>query len=141
MSELQKFFGQWKLEKSSSNSIDDMLAFFGVPLVARLAIKTMSLTMIISSGPEGGLHIIDKTGNQEISGDLYLDGKPRIVDGKSVTLSVYSEGVIVSLTKTDDKFEVKRTISVEGSVLRNKYEYKLVSENQYKTVQQIFNKV
>ena len=122
-------------------SIDDMLAFFGVPLVARLAIKTMSLTMIISSGPEGGLHIIDKTGSQEISGDLYLDGKPRIVDGRSVTLSVYSEGVIISLTKTDDKFEVKRTISVEGSVLRNKYEYKLISEDQYKTVQQIFNKV
>ena len=140
---MNKFYGEWKINKKKSDSIDELLKFFGVPYIARKLVGSDN-TVVIKEVGKGEISIKDitKGGEQE---DLHKfeDKFIKSVDGRGTPVkkkSVFKEGIITVMTLSNNSIMIIRQFDVRGNTLRDRIYYKKFGDNEFKSVTRFYNR-
>lgn len=140
---MDKFYGEWKINKKKSESISELLKFFGVPYIARKMIGDDN-TVVISKVGKGDLSVKDIIkGNETEEVHKFENKFLQSVDKKGNPVkrkAVFKEGVITLMTLANNNIMIIRQFDVRGNSLRDRIYYKKYGDNKFKSVTRFYNK-
>lgn len=140
---MDKFYGEWKINKKKSESIDELLKFFDVPYIARKMIGNDN-TVVIKKVGKGDLSVKDIVkGNETEDVHKFEDKFLQSVDKKGNPVkkkAVFKEGVITLMTLSNNSIMIIRQLDVRGNSLRDRLYYKKYGDNEFKSVIRFYNR-
>lgn len=140
---MDKFYGVWKINKKKSESIDELLKFFGVPYIARKMIGDDN-TLVITKIGKGDISIKDIIKGNETEEIHKFENKfLQSIDKRGNPVkrkAVYKDDVITLMTLSNNNIMIIRQLDVRGSSLRDRIYYKKYGDKEFKSVIRFYNR-
>lgn len=140
---MDKFYGEWNINKKKSESMDELLKFFGVPYIARKMIGDDN-TVVIAKVGKDDLSIKDIIKGNEIEEiHTFNNNFLQSIDGRGNPVkrkAVFKEGIITLMSLSNNSIMIVRQLDVRGNTLRDRIYYKKYGENQFKNVTRFYNR-
>lgn len=140
---MNKFYGEWKINKKRSESINELLKFFGVPYIARKMIGDDNTIIIKEIGKEQVSFKDIVKGNETEEVHKFENKFLKSIDGRGNPVkrkAVLKEGVVTLMTLSNNSIMIIRQLDVRGNTLRDRIYYKKFGDNQFKTITRFYNK-
>lgn len=141
---MNKFYGEWKIDKKKSESIEPLLKFFGVPYFVRKLIGDDN-TIIIKNLGKGEFSVKDVVGKNETEEVHKFEKKfLKSIDKRGNPVkrkAVFKDGVVTLMTLSNNSNMIIRQLDLqEANVLRDRIYYKKYGDNQFKSITRMYNR-